>query len=282
MVIHKEGRGRPKKQKRLRSEYSKKFGFEININLGKNLMRYRNAVLNQDFDFCMIIDGKEGVGKSCLGFQIAYILDVDNDINVDKQLCYTPEQVTEAISTLKPGKAVIFDEAMRGSYNRRSMQETNISLNEMLAECRQKQLFLIFILPNFYWIDRYVATHRSRALIHVYAKMDADPKNPLPLKRGFFEYYNERGKNELYNNDFYRRRSMYPPLKNSWFQGNFPHYWVVNHEKYKDAKTRASEDWKKKKQPLFKCPQCSGKAERRLTDGNYKCRLGHVWGVEEE
>ena len=56
-------------------------------------------------------------------------------------------------------------------------------------QIRQKNLFVIMVLPTFFVLDKYVALFRSRALIHVYE---------CKKKRGYFKVYNQKKKKLLY------------------------------------------------------------------------------------
>ena len=123
-------RGRP-----LSSKYSVKLGFSFDLYLGNNLLPYKKAVLNQDFDCACIVDGKEGSGKSVLAQQIATFLDKDHHLDVDKQICFTPKNFMDAVQSLEKGKAIVWDEARRGVNRRRSTQDVNLSITDMLAEC---------------------------------------------------------------------------------------------------------------------------------------------------
>lgn len=231
--------GRP-----LSSEYSVKLGFSFNIVLARNLLLLRNAVINQDFDAAIIVDGKEGSGKSVLAQQVALFLDIDNHIDLDTQICFTPLQFKTAVGSLKKGKAIIWDEARRGLNRRRFGNEVNLSITDMLAECRQHNLFLVIVMPSFYDMDLNVAIHRTRALIHVYYKMNTERKE-TPLERGFFRFYNEDGKNELYANKFYRQRYKYPHLPNHSFDASFVNHYTVDEMAYRERKRTAETDFRK-------------------------------------
>ena len=226
----------------LSSEYSLKLGFSFNINLGRNLEPYRNATLYQDFDAAVLVDGKEGSGKTVIAFQVATFLDKDNHLDLEKQVCFTPEHFKEAVQTLEKGKAIVWDEARRGLNRRRSTQDTNIEITDMLAECRQNNLFLVIVMPTFYDMDMNAAVWRTRLLIHVWYTWEEDQKNPKPLKRGYFRFYSEEGKKKLYTNKRWRQGYEYPYLKNDSFEGTFPHFYCVDEREYRKRK-RQSESY---------------------------------------
>jgi len=228
----------------LSSEYSVQLGFSFSKTLGRNLEPYRNATLNQDFDVAGIIDGKEGSGKSVFAQQVAAFLDKDHTLDVHKQICFTPEQFREAVTTLPPGKAIVWDEARSGLNRRRSTKEVNIEITDMLAECRQKNLFMVIVMPTFYDMDMNVAVWRTRFLLHVWYSWEEDPKHPEPLIRGFFRYYSEEGKKKLYTNKWSRQRYEYPFLQGDSFENTFPKFYVASEEEYKKRKREAMRAYK--------------------------------------
>lgn len=226
---------------------SVQMGFMFDETLANNLTYWRNAVMKQDIDCALIVDGTEGAGKSVFAMQVAAFLDVEQHIDLDKQVCYYPEQFKEAVMTLPKFKAIVWDEARRGGNRRRAMTQVNIEMMDLFAECRQHNLFLIVVLPSFYDLDFSLSVWRSRCLLHVWYKMDAE-RPDKPLERGFFRFFNEIGKRELYTNPYYRKRYEYPYLKNLSFDGRFLNHYVVNEEEYRKRKREAEEVYRRKDQ----------------------------------
>lgn len=227
----------------LSSPYSVELGFSFDKWLGSNLELWRNAVLHQDIDCFILVDGKEGSGKSVHALQIAHFLDVDRNIDLDKQVCFTPEEVKQAITTLPKFKAIVYDEAKRGLNRRRSTENTNLELTELFAECRQNNLFLVVVLPAFHDLDMNVAVFRSRVLIHVYYKWDTVNREK-PLVRGFARFYNEEAKKYIYTNKSIRQQYKHPRHKDS-FDYRFPHFYTVDEELYRKKKKEAVSDYNK-------------------------------------
>ena len=235
----------------LTSKYSVQLGYSFNINLGDNLVLFRNATLYQDFDYGVIVDGPEGSGKSVFAGQVACFLDRDHHIDVEKQVCFTPDAVRKAILTLPPGKSIWWDEARRGLNRRRSTHDVNLEMTDLLAECRQNNLFLVIVMPSFYDMDMNVAVWRTRALMHTW--YDMDPSTPqTPLRRGYCRFYNEEGKKKLYTNPLYRKSYYYPYLKGDSFEFSFPHHYVVNEEAYRRKKREAEHEFRDRKVVLTK------------------------------
>lgn len=226
---------------RLTTQFSIELGFSFDTSLARNLEILKNATIHQDFDGCILVDGKEGSGKSVLAMQIGKFMDIDQELDIEKQICFTPEQVVNAINTLPKFKAIVWDEARRGLNRRRSTGQINLEITDLFAECRQKNLFLIVTMPSFYDMDMNVAVWRSRALIHVYYKFKPDDNRPL--ERGYFIFYNEEGKKKLYTTIENRRGYNYFFNPRFAFRGRFTHQYVVDEHKYRDKKRVSMADY---------------------------------------
>jgi hypothetical protein len=189
--------------------------------LHKNLGIAKKIIKN-DFDMVIVVDGPEGSGKSVMTQQMAYFC--DPTLNLDR-IVFTPSTLRKAIVESEPYQAVIYDEAYTGLSSRASMSLINRTIVSMLAEIRQKNLFVFVVMPCFFDLDKYVALWRSRALVHVYLG-----KN---FERGFFAFYNIDNKKSLYMNGkkFY---SYSKPRPN--FIGRFVNHYTVDEMEYKKKK----------------------------------------------
>ena len=148
--------------------------------------KIRPLLQKKDKDFVLVVDGAEGSGKSTLGFQIgAY---VDPTLNLER-VCFTAEQFRNAIMKAQKGQCVIFDEAFVGLSSRGSLSEINRMLVSLMMQMRQKNLFVIIILPTVFMLEKYVALHRANVLFHVYEKRGT---------RGFYMIFNRKKIKILY------------------------------------------------------------------------------------
>ncbi len=179
-------------------------------------------IIRKDWDIVFVYDGYEGSGKSVKAMQDCFYF--DNSFNIDR-ICFDPREFTKAITNAKPYQAVLYDEAFTGLNARAAMSLINRTLVKMLAEIRQKRLFVGIVMPTFFDLDRYVALWRSRALIHVYMG-----KN---FQRGFFMFFNMERKKQLYvlGKKYY---SYYKPTSN--FKGRFTNAYVVDEVEYRKRK----------------------------------------------
>lgn len=199
--------------------------------LKTNLAACQKAI-KQDWDMICIVSGAEGAGKSVLAQQCAK--HVDPDFNIER-VCFNPKEFISSINKAKKFQAIVYDEAYGGMSSRAAMSEVNRSLMGVLAEIRQKNLWVFIVLPSFFELDKYAAIHRSRFLLHVYAK---------DFKRGRFSFYSFDRKKLLYvlGKKYY---SMSKPRPN--FIGRFVKGYTVDEEEYRQKKLDALKAREEKK-----------------------------------
>lgn len=161
-------------------------------------------------------------GKSVKAMQDCYYFDPSFNL---ERICFTPFEFSKVIRQAKPYQAVLYDEAYTGLSSRAAMSVINRTLVKMLAEIRQKRLFVAIVMPTFFDLDKYVALWRARALVHVYTG-----KN---FKRGFFLFFNMERKKQLFvlGKKYY---SYYKPPAN--FKGRFANTYIVDEKEYRKRK----------------------------------------------
>lgn len=217
-----------------------KHQFSIDGYLKSNLDTAKK-VIEKDWDMVICVDGYEGSGKSVLTFQMAYYC--DPTFTVDN-IVFTPDQFQKAIFDAKPYTAVVFDEGFSGLSSRAAMTQVNRTLIKMMAEIRQKNLFVFVVMPSFFDLDKYICLHRSRCLIHVYTGDN--------FERGFFAFYNMDKKKLLFieGKKYYSYKKPRPN-----FIGRFSNYYPIDQKFYrklkKDAlvgRTKQMEDMAKQKE----------------------------------
>ena len=131
------------------------------------LDKIKDRVINKDMDYFGVVDGDEGSGKSVLAMQWCKYL--DPSFNLDR-IVFTSDQFVALLKDpkLKPGSAILLDEAYNAANARATMSEVNRSMVAVTTEVRQKNLFVFIVLPSFFDLDRTLAIHRTRSLCHVY------------------------------------------------------------------------------------------------------------------
>ena len=193
----------------------------------KELLKVKHRVLTKDRDWVVVYDGEEGVGKSVLAMQHAKVLDPNFDLD---HVVFTADDFIRVIKDpkTKRGTAIVLDEAFSSANSRASLTEVNKSMIAVATEMRQKNLFVLMVLPSFFDLDRYFAIWRCRALFHLYFSPDEDRRYILFPK-------DEKKKLYLFGKKFYnynKPHSPFPPF-------NFPNHYVVDEMAYRQKKAEA-------------------------------------------
>jgi len=175
--------------------------------------------LKKDYDFFVIVDGRERFGKSTLASQIAYYL--DPTYNLDRCV-FTADQFAEAVEKAKRYQAIVFDEAHGYLGSRSSMSAFNRRLIKIMTEMGSKNLIIILCLPNFFELDKYPAIWRSSCLIHIY-------------QRARFCFFNFKKKQDLY----LKGKRFYAYNVSADFHGSFVRFFPLDKEKYEAKKLKS-------------------------------------------
>jgi len=192
--------------------------------LNKGLTKIGKSVNVEDEDRVLVIDGPEGCGKSVFGFQVAKHL--DPNFNIDN-VCFTPENFHNAITRASKGSCIVYDEAFTGLSARSALAEVNRMLVSLMMEMRQKNLFVIVIMPTIFLLDKYVALWRARGLFHLYRKKG---------KRGYWMYFNNQKKKLLY---IYGKREYNYSRPKTKRRGKFYNKYTINEKAYRLLKAQA-------------------------------------------
>ena len=197
-------------------------GYYISSPIKSMLDKAKIKVIKQDWDRVYLIDGGEGTGKSVLGLQLGYYL--DPTLTLDR-ITFNGEDFSKAVNKADKNQCIIFDEAFNGLASSGATSKMNRFLVRKLMECRQKNLFIIIILPTFFLLQKYVAIFRSKALFHVYATRKGI--------RGYYRVYNEANKKILFLNGHKMYSYSTPYIKQSFiFRGKYP----INEQAYRKKK----------------------------------------------
>lgn len=223
--------------------------------LKRNLDFIKDKVLHKNMDFVICVDGRVGQGKSTLASQLALFLDPTFTLD---NIVFTPNQFIESVKKAKKGQAIIFDEAMIIS-SRSAMSEFNKAVVFLMAQIRSKQLFIFFVLPSIFDLDRNLALHRTNLLLHCYSDEFG--------KRGKYAGFIEDSVKALYLNGkkFY---SYSKPKSN--FIGVFTKHFSVDMDKYEAKKQEAIKTMTLKPERLNKFKIQRDNVIRHLKDKGLK------------
>ena len=190
------------------------------------LERVKTAVIKKDRDYVMVIDGEEGSGKSVLAQQVAKFL--DPNFNLDN-VVFNADQFISRLKNAPKYSCIILDEAFNSANSRASLTEVNRSLIGVATEMRQRNLFVIIVIPSFFDLDKYFALWRCRALFHVYFTKTGARGRYIIFPKGKKKYLYLLGK-KFYN--YSKPASPYPPCK-------FNNYYTVDETEYRKKKADA-------------------------------------------
>jgi hypothetical protein len=139
--------------------------------------KIKKVIEYKDKDFFAIVDGGEGAGKSTFAFQWAKYVDPSFCL---ERIVFSPEEFKEAIFKAKKGQAIVYDEAFSGLGSRSALSSINRYLVSLAMQIRQKNLFIILVLPSVFLLDKYFVMFRAKVLVHVYENHGV---------RGYFRVY---------------------------------------------------------------------------------------------
>ena len=198
-----------------------------------------NEAVDKNWDGVLYICGYEGDGKTTMGEQTAYYLDPTFCMD---RCCFTPTQFKEACISATKKQCVMFDESFLAFNNKNWQDKTTKQIISLLTMIRKKQLFIIIIAPTFFDIQKYIAIHRSRALIQVYAN---------GLTRGYFKFWNRERKHALYiKGKQYENYGCVVPN----FRGRFTDWHCLDEKEYDKKKTAAINSYAEGKEVAWDKP----------------------------
>lgn len=182
----------------------------------------QKKVQKKDFDYLFCVDGEEGSGKSVFAMQIAKVLDPRFNVN---KLAFTPKEFVQCITKSSKYSCVIFDEAFTGLSSRSALSEINQLMISLMMEMRQRNLFVIIVMPSVFMLDKYVALHRARCLFHVYLNKEG--------RRGYWSFYPKNKLKDLFLKGK-RTYSYWGAKAPRW--GNFADTYTINEDEYRNKK----------------------------------------------
>ena len=225
---------------------------EINVYLPDKLKEdldiFLDDVIHSEMDLVIVIDGKEGSGKSydarLLGKYISYVLNVPFGV---ENIHFNSDSYIK-FSESKPKYTVnIFDESREALNKKRGMSKSNVAFTNYLSENRDKQQVHIILLPAIHDLDSYVAIWRMRLLIHKLMGhvKDTSMRSGYRLLRGYFKVFeNTRDlQRVLYNK---ARYGYYAYPKEFKYRRKIKHTQVLTDEELKKYKQKKAVERRKK------------------------------------
>lgn len=174
----------------------------------------------------IITDGRSGMGKTTLSFQIAQYMSESFSL---ENVHYTPESFLEALTKTNKGDTLVFDEAMLLS-SRAALSQINRMIVIAMSMIRSKNLCIIFNVNSIFDLDRNLALSRADLLLHCYGESLTDKGKFMAFFKGADGW--DRIK-ELYIKG--KKYYSYGTPKSN-FNTTFSSYFVLDEEEYERRK----------------------------------------------
>lgn len=136
-----------------------------------NLQDLANAIIwkmKKDFDYMICLSGREGVGKSVMGYHLGKM--IDKNFNIKNNIVYNLQEMENKIRNLPSYSAVLIDEGMEVFYKRDWNNKDRKRVIKILSTVRQRNLCFIFCVPRFTDLDEYLRNWRIRCWVKVFAR----------------------------------------------------------------------------------------------------------------
>lgn len=199
------------------------FKYHLSNNLIPYLDKVKRNNQQRDEDWVCLIDGYEGTGKSTFAQQIGRYL--DNSLSLDK-ICMTADEFKQAIINAKKFDCIIYDEAVMGLSSSESITRIGRLLKSMMMQMRQKNLYVIIIIPTFFELNKYAVLSRAKILFRTYKHNG---------RKGSFVGYNQKDMKFMY----LKGKKMHSYCVRSYFTGRFIGKYLVDDAAYRKKKEDA-------------------------------------------
>lgn len=262
---------------------------QLNVNLVTVLDHGIKAVKHK-WDFCGVIDGPEGSGKTNTAVSCAYYVThtLSKAFSVDNIL-FTPQQIMEAIDNAKKMDVFVLDEFILSGYSVDALSSVQNVMVKKFTVVRKKQLFFFMVIPYLHMLRAYFARDRTNFLIHMWS--------PDGIKRGEFRFYGPMKKLQYY---YQSKKYMGKPVRiKADFSGHFHENMsrVIDLQDYDDKKEEAlksiqlkipgekkgEDDPKSESGTSLRCNDCGSESiYYRASSDSLVCRkCGYTWEREE-
>jgi len=216
-------------------------------------------------DVVGVICGDEGSGKSAIGGNIMRYMTNDTFDPTKDMIGSDEEDAYNKLEKVSQGGSLMFDEGNVFFLSTETMKRQHRDLHKIFSIFRQKNLFVLIILPSFFRLGTYFALDRSKFVIRTYLNKG---------NRSFFGYYGNKRKNKLYRIGKKMHDYLVVPPN---FRGRFTKCLVLESEEYKKFKMQTlKEQFKIANRVKPKTPfQLKVETNRRIVKNG-----GHLTGKE--
>lgn len=218
--------------------------------LAMNLERVKHSVLKGGWDYVCVVSGLPGVGKSTFAQALAKFL--DPTFNVDR-ICFTGREFRDKTVQGSIGQAYVLDESFADMNTSLSKDPDFIATVNHMQLIRQKNLFIILVLPDFFSLSKNIAIFRASHLFIPYS---------VDYTHGDVAVFDRETKRELYikGKQFLNYQAVQPNFRTDFQMG-----WFVDEEIYKQ----------RKEQHLIEQSKVKEKGAKASNQRNLLCYLLH-------
>ena len=210
---------------------NEKEGFELDGYAEMVCQAAAGRVINREQDAAILIDGREGSGKSNVGTILAYRIASLTGRKFDhNNIFFNMEDMIKFAGSTKE-QIIMWDEAVLGGMAADWSNFSQKKLISMLMVCRKKKHVFLFIIPRFYKLTTGII-ERMHCMFHVFENKDQVP--------GYFMLIGEQSLEDLFLDWRRTRRAWYSKYKKGSI-GHFP--WImpdlIDYDAYDDKKDAA-------------------------------------------
>jgi hypothetical protein len=190
----------------------------------KKKLDFAKQQQNKNNDVVGTVVGDEGSGKSSLAGNIMRYM---SDDEFDPVLDMVGADYDDGLDKIenRPNKGyLMFDEGNTMFLSTETMKKEQRELHKIFSIFRQRNLFVLIVLPSFFRLGTYFALDRSRFMIRTYLK-NGD--------RSFFAYWGNKKKDRLYR--IGKKLHSYDAVAPT-FRGRFNTCYPLENPEYKKFK----------------------------------------------
>jgi hypothetical protein len=231
------------------------FGVPFFMDRGmQNILNQVVSAIQGDDDVVHLVTGVEGAGKSVLALQMAWY--VDRSFTLDR-VCFSFAEFSKAVKAATKGQSIILDEGQELSWRGGGSRLTSLFIS-LFQQMRQKNLYIIVVIPQFGELTSYMAVNRSKALFYVYKRRVMDETGMVKsIRKGFWRCWGTSKKNDLYAHIKKHKDISIASTRGDIkpkFRGRFPRHYTpgVDEELYKAKKLASFEKFSKKVSKFLK------------------------------
>jgi hypothetical protein len=242
--------------------------------------------LKRDWDFVLVVSGSGllRVGKSMLAQQIGGYLaeQLGTPFTLDNVM-FNAKDLMEKAHKFPKNSVIIYDEARENLDNKKTLEASSKLLMDYFAECGMYNHIYILVLPNFFDLNKGMAVTRADGLINVdrIQEQVTDPVlgKVVSFKRGFFEFYNRKGKKTMFILGKKNFEDYSVGDKCRAFYGSFNNHWVMDKFEYENKKLEfLRRDREKPAKPMSK----SGTRWKKQRDTLFRLMIERNYMTQEE